>query len=405
MGAKLKCMWQDNSLQSSYDAVIIGGGIHGCATAYYLAKEQGMKNIALIERTCVGYGGSGRNTAIVRANQRTQANLRLHKEGLELWPVLTKELNFNLMFNQSGHLSLAHSESTIGAFRINVSSAQLSGVDCRFIDARECKELVPAINLSRDITHPVYGGIYSPPGGVLRHDAVMWALARGAAQHGAHIHEGVEVTGIDVSNNKITGVRTTRGKIKTPNVIVAAGGYSVQLADMVGIKLPVHPLTIQAMVTQPLKPFLDLALSSGAYDIYITQTLKGEIASGAHMDEAPNFTSAVTSLCLKHQAEMLTELLPCMKGARFMRIWAGLADMAPDMAPIVFGNDEIQGFYFNGAWGYYGFKSGPIVGKYMAQFVATGETPGHLEQFTNKRFAQFRYTGEKAIPAEIGPWN
>ena len=405
MGVKLKRIWLEHSLKSSYDAVIIGGGIHGCATAYFLAKEQGMKNIALIERNCIGYGGSGRNTAIVRANQRTQPNLRLHKEGLELWPVLTKELDFNLMFNQSGHLSLAHTEATVGAFRINVSSAQLSGVDCKFIDAKECKELVPALNLSMDITHPVYGGIYSLQGGVLRHDAVIWALARGASQNGVHINQGVEVTGFDVVNNKIQGVATSEGRIKTPKVIVAGGAYSVQLAEMVGIRLPIHPLTIQAMVTQPLKPFLNLALSSGAYDIYITQTLKGEIATGAHMDKAPNFTGSVTSIYLKHQAEMLTELLPCMRGARFMRIWGGLADMAPDMAPIIFGNDEIEGFFFNSAWGYYGFKSGPIVGKYMAEFVATDVTPHHLKQFTNKRFPEFRYTGEKAVPAEIGPWN
>ena len=392
--------------KSSYDAVIIGGGLHGLAAAYFLARDHGMTDVAVIEKRFMGFGGSGRNTAIVRANQRTQENVPLYKEALELWPVLTKELDYNLMFYNCGNLNLMHSEAAMNAARMNVATAQFLGVESHLIDPKQCKDMVPALNISEDITYPIFGAMYHPPGGILRHDAIVWGLAKGSAQKGVHIHQNTEVTGIGVENGKITSVDTTRGKIHTPRVLLAAGGYSAAISSaMLGIKLPISVLTIQAMVTQPLKPILDHVVSSGMYHAYANQTLKGEIATGAHMDAWPNYTTQTTAYYIKHQAEAITELLPCLKGVKFMRHWAGLADMTPDMAPIMDGNLPVDGFYMDCGWGYFGFKSCAATGKYMAQYMASGNCPDILEPFNLRRFEQHRLMGETAALVNYTPDN
>ncbi len=343
---KSKPMWgKKTKLKSNYDVVLIGGGLHSLATAYYLAKEHGITDVAIIEKNYIGFGGAGRNTAIVRANQRTQYNVPLYKEALDLWPVLTKELNYNLMFNNCGNLNLMHSEAAMNAARMNIATAQFHGVESHLIDAKEAKELVPALNISDDITFPIHGAMYHPPGGVVRHDAVVWGLAKGASKMGVEIHQQTEATGISTKNGKVTAVITDKGVINTKQVLISAGGYSAALINgFLGIKLPISVLTIQAMVTQPLKPILDHVVSSGAYHCYANQTLKGEIATGAHMDQWPNYTTLTTAYYIKHQAQALSEFLPALRGLRFMRIWGGLADMTPDMAPIMDGNEQVEGF-------------------------------------------------------------
>lgn len=402
---KRKPLWEKSSFKSSYDAVIIGGGLHGLATAYYLAKDQGITDVAVLEKKYIGFGGSGRNTAIVRANQRTKENLPLYAEGLKLWPKLTDELDFNLMFFNCGNLNLAHSEAAMGAMRLQVASAQFNGIKSELVDAKQCREIVPILNISEDMTFPVMGGMYHPPGGTIRHDAVVWGLAKGAFGHGVHIHQNTEVTGINVENGRVTGVETSNGPIRTPRVLNACGGYSTLISAMVGIRLPIHVLTIQAMVTQPLKPILHHVISSGAYHCYANQTLKGEIATGAHMDPWPNYTTQVSARYLKHQGEALVELMPCLAGVKFMRAWGGLADMTPDMAPIIDGNDHIKGYYMDCGWGYFGFKSGPVTGKYLAQFMASGECPDILKPFTLRRYENQQMMGEIASPVYYGPWN
>ncbi len=407
MFSKRKPLWGNKPpLKSGYDAVIIGGGLHGLATAYYLGKEHGFSDVAVVEKNYIGYGGAGRNTAIVRANQRTRHNVPLYKEALDLWPVLTKELDFNLMFNNCGNLNLMHSEAAMKAARMTVATAQFHGVESHLIDAREAKELVPALNISEDITFPIHGAMYHPPGGIVRHDAVVWGLAKGASKFGAHIHQNTEAEAIHVENGKITGVTTSRGRINTPRVLVSAGGYSAGIINrMLGIKLPISVLTIQAMVTQPLKPILDHVVSSGAYHCYANQTLKGEIATGAHMDPWPNYTTQNTAHYIKHQAEALSDWLPCLRGVKFMRIWGGLADMTPDMAPIMDGNDPIDGFYMDCGWGYFGFKSCAAVGRHMARFVATGNRPKMLEPFHLRRYREHRLMGETAALVNYTPDN
>jgi sarcosine oxidase subunit beta len=402
---KLERLFGPAPFKSTYDAVMIGGGIHGLATAYYLAKDHGIKDVAVIDRRHIGFGGSGRNTAIVRANQRSQENVKLYDQGLKLWPELIKELDFNMMFYNCGNLNTAHSEAAMHAARLAVTTAQFCGVKSELLDRQQCKELVPQLNMSEDITYPLFGGMYHPPGGILRHDGVTWGLAKGAAAYGAHIHQHTEVTGIDVENGRVVGVQTSQGALKSPRVLICAGGYGCLLAQMVGITLPISPLTIQAMVTQPLKPILHHVVSSGAYHVYCNQTLKGEIATGAHMDPWPNYTTNSTAYYLKHQAEALTELMPFFKGVKFMRHWAGMADMTSDMAPILHGNDPIKGLYIDVGWGYFGFKSGPITGRYMAEYVAKAKRPEILEAFSLRRFEQFRPTGETAGAFTYGPWN
>ena len=392
--------------KSKYDAVIIGGGLHGLAAAYFLARDHGMTDVAVIEKRYMGFGGSGRNTAIVRANQRTQENVPLYKEALELWPVLTKELDYNLMFYNCGNLNLMHSEAAMNAARMNVATAQFLGVESQLIDAKQCKDMVPALNISEDITYPIFGAMYHPPGGILRHDAIVWGLAKGSTRKGVHIHQNTEVTGIGVENGKIASVDTTRGKIHTQRVLLAAGGYSAAISHaMLGVKLPISVLTIQAMVTQPLKPLLNHVVSSGMYHAYANQTLKGEIATGAHMDPWPNYTTQTTAYYIKHQAEAVTEFLPCLKGVKFMRHWAGLADMTPDMAPIMDGHVSVDGFYMDCGWGYFGFKSCAATGKYMAQYMATGDCPDILEPFALSRFQQHRLMGETAALVSYTPDN
>jgi len=407
MFRKYKRLWaQPTSLRSNYDAVIIGGGLHGLATAYFLARNHGMRRVTVIEKRYIGFGGAGRNTAIVRANQRTQENLPLYKEALELWPVLTRELDFNLMFYNCGNLNLAHSEAALKAMRLQVATAQFHGVESRLVDPQECKELVPALDISDRPRYPIYGGMYHPPGGIVRHDAVVWGLAKRAAKHGIHIHQGTEVTGIGVENGKIVSVDTDKGKIHTPRVLNAAGAYSAAVSyQMLKIRLPISVLTIQAMVTQPLKPLLDHVVSSGSYHCYANQTLKGEIATGAHMDSWPNYTNQTTAHYIKHQAEALTEIMPFLKGIKFMRIWGGLADMTPDMAPILDGNNPVKGYFMDCGWGYFGFKSSTVTGKYMAQFMATGECPEILKPFTLQRFEQHRLMGETAAIVNYSPDN
>lgn len=405
MFLKYKRIWSESALKSSYDLVIVGGGLHGLATAYYLARDHGMTNVAILEKRYIGSGGSGRNTAIVRANQRTQENIRLYDEGLKLWPQLTKELDFNLMFFNCGNLNLAHSEAALSGLRLQVATAQFHGIESRLVDAKECKELVPALDISDRPRFPVMGGMYHSPGGIIRHDAVVWGLAKGVTKLGVHISQGTEVTGIGVENQKTAFVDTSKGKIFTPRVLNAAGAYSALVSSMVGIRLPIHVLSIQAMVTQPLKPILNHVVSSGAYHCYANQTLKGEIATGAHMDPWPNYTNQTSAYYIKHQAEALTELLPCLGGVKFMRNWGGLADMTPDMAPIIDGNDPIRGYYMDCGWGYFGFKSAPVTGKYLAQYIASERCPEILKPFTLNRYENNRMIGEIATPVYYGPWN
>lgn len=401
----LKRLWTAPPLKSHYDAVIIGGGIHALATAYFLAKTHGITDVAVLERNHIGCGGACRNTAIVRANQHTQKNVLFYKEGLEMWQDLMAQLDFNMMFHNCGILDLLHSEDDIAIARNSVSTARFCGVKSEILDRQQVKRLVPELNLSQDIRHPIVGGMYHAPGGILRHDGVTWGLAKGAARLGVHIHQQTAVEEILTENGRVAGVLTSRGRILSPKVMINAGAYGNLLAYQLGIALPIHTLTIQACVTQPLKPFLHTIVASGAYWVYANQTLKGEIAAGAHMDPWPNYTTQTTPQYLKHLTRGLVELMPCLKGAKYMRHWSGLADMTPDSAPIMEGNWPVNGLYMNLGWGYFGFKAGPVSGKYMAEYLAGEKRPDILENFALKRFMNFESNNENPYAYAYGPNN
>jgi sarcosine oxidase subunit beta len=399
-----KRMFHPRRLKSSYDAVVIGGGVHGLAAAYFLARDHGMTDVAVIERRYIGYGGSGRNTAIARSNQRSKENLPLYDEGLKMWPKLIEELDFNLMFSNWGNLNLAHSEGDAAGLKMITATAQYMGVRSEFLNPEECKKLIPDLDISDRPRFPVMGGMYHPPGGTVRHDAVVWGLGRGADRLGVHIHQGTEVRNIHCEKGKITGVTTDKGDIRTGLVLNAAGGYSPTVSAMAGIDLPITVLPLQALVSEPLKPFLHHVISSGTYHAYGYQSVKGEIVTGAHMDPWPSYTTHTSARYMKHQGEALIELLPPLKGAKFMRIWGGLTDMTPDMAPII-SDSEVEGYYMDCGWGYFGFKSGPITGRYMAQWMATGRCPDLLRPFNLRRFREFDLQKETAATMYYTPWN
>jgi len=393
------------SLKKSYDLVIIGGGIHGLAAAYFLAKDYGFTDIAIIEKNYVGYGGSGRNTTIVRANQRTKENIPLYNEGLKLWPKLINDLNFNMMFMQCGNLDLAHCEETLNSLRVTVLTDQFLGIENHIIDAKQCKEIVPQLDISSQAKWPILGGMYHPPGGTVRHDAVVWGLSKAASHLGVHIHQGTKVTGIKTEQGRISGVETDQGDIKTKKVLNATGGYSPLISAFVGLRVPIHVLPLQAIVSEPLKPFLKTVVSSIDYDFFSNQTLRGEIVCGSDMDHWPSYSTSTSACYLRHQAQIMTEVMPCLKNIRFMRQWAGLTDMTPDMAPILDGNNPVKGYFMDMGWGYFGFKSGPIAGRYMAEFIATDECPEMVLPFRLSRYRNHCFLGETARPVYYGPWN
>lgn len=405
MFSKPSPFWTRTALKNSYDVVVIGGGIHGLAAAYFLAKNHGINRVAVIEKKYIGSGASGRNTTIVRANQRTKENIPLYKEGLALWPRLIAELDFNMMFMQCGNLDLAHSEETLNSLRMTVLTDQFLGVENEMIDARQCKEIIPQLDISSRAKWPILGGMYHAPGGTVRHDAVAWGLARGGSRLGVHIHQNTTVTGIKVAQGTVAGVETDRGTIKTRRVLNATGGYSPQVSALVGLRLPIHVLPLQAIVSEPLKPFLNTVFSSIDYDFFSNQTLRGEIVCGSDMDHWPSYTTSTSAHYMRHQAQIMTEVMPCLKGVKFMRHWAGLTDMTPDMAPILDGNDPVKGYFMDIGWGYFGFKSGPVAGRHMARFIATGERPDILRPFNLRRFEQHRFMGETTRPVFYGPWN
>ncbi|MEZ5101680.1 MAG: FAD-dependent oxidoreductase [Thermoleophilia bacterium] len=286
-------MWRSQpELKRRYDVVIVGGGAHGLATAYYLVKNHGVTSVCVLEKSYIGAGGSGRNTTIIRSNYRTPEGAEFYRESVRLYEELAQDLDYNLMFSQHGHLTLAHSDRGMITSAERAEVNQLLGIESHVVDRAEVKRLCPQLNL--DGTYPVYGALYHPPGGIIRHDAVVWGYARGADRGGVDIHQGTEVTGIDVVNGKVTGVQTSRGRIETDTVISCVAGWSSSIADMVGLKLPLWTTLLHACVTEPVKPFLDVIIVSGQLHVYISQTDRGEFLMGSGVDGYPTYSKKST---------------------------------------------------------------------------------------------------------------
>ncbi|MGB6562712.1 MAG: FAD-dependent oxidoreductase [Candidatus Binataceae bacterium] len=380
--------------------MIIGAGVHGLAAAYYLARNHGITNVAVLDRGYMGGGNSGRNTAIVRSNYLTPEGVRFYNRSVKLYEGLASELNFNVMFSQSGHLTLAHTDSSLRTMRWRAEVNKLEGVRSEVIDPQEIKRLVPALDVSQDVRYPILGALYHAPGGIIRHDAVNWGYARGVDAAGIHINQKTEVTGIDLANDRVVSVRTTRGKIATRHVLNCTAGSCSVVAAMAGVTLPIVTLPLQAAVTEPVRHFLGAVIVSGTLHVYVSQTDRGELVFGASVDPFGSYSMRGSLEFTEELASQVLELIPSIAKVRLVRQWAGLCDMTPDFSPVM-GVTPVEGFYVDVGWGTYGFKAGPVSGEAMAQLVASGKTPGLIAPFCLARFSEGRLVGEKGA-ASVG---
>ncbi len=390
--------WHEHDIRPTYDVVVIGGGIHGLATAYYLARNHGIRNVAVLDRAYLGGGGSGRNTAILRSNYLTPEGVRFYDRSLELYRHLAADLNFNVMFSRRGHLTLAHNDSSLRTMRWRAEVNKLQGVDSDVIDSAQISELVPYLDTSDTVRYPILGALYHPPGGIIRHDAVVWGYARAADALGVHLHQQTEVTGIDVTAGRVTGVQTNRGAISAPIVVNCTAGWSTLVSDLAGVSMPIQTFPLQAAVTEPVRPFLDTVVVSGTLHVYVSQTDRGELVFGASVDPFTSYSMRGSLDFVEGLAAHVLELMPALSKMRLLRQWSGLCDMTPDYSPIM-GETPVEGFYVDVGWGTYGFKAGPVSGEAMAEAIATRATPDIISAFGLARFARGALVGEKGAAA------
>jgi sarcosine oxidase subunit beta len=393
-------MWRETQeLKDHYDVIIIGGGSHGLATAYYLARDHGVTDVCILEKSYIGSGAAGRNTTILRSNYKTPEGARFYDASVKLYEGLSSELNFNLMFSQEGHLTLAHTDRAMFVMTERAEVNRLQGIDSKVIGPDEVKQLAPAMSVTQDAVYPIMGALYHPPGGIIRHDAVVWGLARAADRGGAEIHPYQEVTGIERSNGRATGVTLADGRrIGAGHVVSATAGWSSTIADMANVQLPITTHILQAMVTEPLKPLLDIVIVSSQMHVYISQTDRGEFLMGAEIEPWTTYRQQGTLNFIQEACRHALELFPQLERARILRSWAGLCDISPDYSPIL-GKTEVEGFSVSAGWGTYGFKAAPIVGKTMAELVATNRTPDLIQPFELERFYRDRMVSELGAAA------
>ena len=391
-------VWDHHDLEGSYDVVIVGGGVHGLATAYYLAATHGITNVAVLEKSYIGSGGSGRNTAIVRSNYLTPEGSKFYDRSVELYENLAADLNFNVMFEQRGHMTLAHNDSSLRTMRWRAEVNKLQGIDSSVIGPEEIKSLAPFLDVSDHPRYPILGALWHPPGGIVRHDAVVWGYARAAAALGVHIHQGTELTDIEVTEGRVTKARTTRGDISTPTIINCTAGWASLISDMAGVSLPITTRPLQAAVTEPVKRFLHPVVVSGSLHTYVSQTARGELVFGASVDPFASYSTRGSLEFATGLAGHVLELMPSISNMRLLRQWAGLCDMTPDFGPII-GPTPVEGFYVDVGWGTYGFKAGPVAGESVAEMIAEGRPGELIEPFGLERFEAGNLTAEKGAAA------
>jgi len=388
------------ALKPTYDAVIIGAGGHGLAAAYYLARDHRLRNVAVLERGYIGGGNTGRNTTIIRSNYLTPEGVAFYDESVRLWQDLAADFDLNLFYSTRGHFTLAHTDSAVRTMRWRAEVNKHLGVDSELVGPEDVSKACPHLDLSCGGHAPILGALYHAPGAIARHDAVAWGYGRGADRRGVEIHQKTEVLGIDIEGGRVKGVRTNRGHIATPKVLCAVAGSTPRIAEMVGIRTPIYIHPLQAMVTEPMKPWLDPIFVSGSLHIYVSQSARGELVMGASLDPYELHSTRSTLDFVEDLAAHMLDMFPFLSHAKVNRQWAGMADMTPDFAPIM-GKTPVQGFYIDSGWGTWGFKATPVCGKTMAYTMAYDRDHELIKGFRLSRFGEYELTGEKGA-ASVG---
>jgi sarcosine oxidase subunit beta len=392
-----KKMWRSPEPKKSYDIIIIGGGGHGLGTAYYLAKEHKLKNIAVIEKGWLGSGNTGRNTTIIRSNYLWNESVYLYDHALKIWENLSNELNYNVMFSQRGVLNLAHNEHDVKEIKRRMSANRLNGIDSKWINTQEIKKLVPIMNTD-NLRYPVLGASYQPRGGVARHDAVAWGFAMRADEMGVDIIQNCEVKNIITKSGKVTGVETDKGIINGEKVGVVASGHSSILAKTAGIKLPLQSRPLQALVSEPIKPVINTVVMSNAVHAYVSQSDKGELVIGAGTDGYNSFTQRGGYDVIEDTVRAIVELYPIFGKMKMLRQWGGIVDICPDASPII-SKCEVNGLYFNCGWGTGGFKATPGSANVFAYTIANDDPHPINAPFNLNRFVTGKLIDEHGAAA------
>ena len=386
--------WRNPSPKSKYDVIIIGGGGHGLSTAYYLAKNHGIRNVAVLEKGHLGSGNIGRNTTIVRANYLLPGNSEFYSHSLKLWEGLEADLNYNVMMSQRGLIMLCHSDGQRDAFVRRANAMRSRGDDAQMLSVQDLRKLLPYLNYN-SARFPIYGGLLQKRAGTARHDAVAWGYARAADQRGVDLIQNCEVTGFNINSGRITGVETTRGRIEANKVAIVVAGRSSQVAQLAGIRLPIESHILQAFVTEGLKPIINNVVSFGMGHFYISQSDKGGLVFGGDLDGYVSYAQRGNLPLLEHVFEAGMALMPMIGKAKVLRSWGGIMDMSPDGSPII-DKTSVDGLFINCGWCYGGFKAVPASGYAYAHLIATDN---HFHTATNFRFERFQ-TGYQLMDEE-----
>jgi sarcosine oxidase subunit beta len=391
--------WEKPTPKSSYDVVIVGGGGHGLATAYYLAKNHGITNVAVLEKGYIGSGNAGRNTTIIRSNYMIGGNTDFFEFSLKLWEGLSHDLNYNCMVSHRGQVVVAVGPGQLDSFARRGNIMRLNGIDAELLDRGEVQKLLPYLDYSKDARFPVWGALYQPRAGTARHDAMVWGYARAASQLGVHIIEDCEVTGMVMDGNRITGVETSRGRINAGKVGIAVAGHTSQVAAMAGLRLPVESHILQAFVTEAVKPMVHHVVSWGAELFYLSQSDKGGMVFGGHIDGFNTYTQRGQLFKIRDVMECAVSLMPFMSRMRLLRHWGGIQDMTPDGSPFIC-RTPVDALYLNGGWCNQGFKATPASGYTFAHTIAHDREHELVRDFGLDRFEK----GGELVEHGIGNW-